>query len=314
MRFNKNIEIPKYKEFSNVPDTLINKEIPQEIKHAMPSWLYQRLNLEIPENLDVILTNSNKPAPIFLRVNTIKSSISEVLGFLDTLKIPYLIEKKSKVAIKLLEKTNVFNWEIYKNGFVELQDYGSQQIAEFLPITHGNRIIDACAGAGGKSLHIAAIIKNKGKIISLDVSEKKLMELKKRAKRAGIQNIETKLIENIKTIKRLKFQADIVLLDVPCSGLGVLRRNPDAKWKLSNQFIDETIHLQQKILSDYEIMVKPGGYLCYATCSILPSENEHQVKTFLQNFKNYSLVQEKKVVVGTDDSDGFYMALLKKEG
>ena len=172
-------------------------------------------------------------------------------------------------------------------------------------------VIDACSGAGGKSLHIAALMKNKGKIISMDVEERKLIELKKRAIRAGASIIETQLI-NSTTINKLKNTADRLLLDVPCSGLGVIRRNPDAKWKLNLDFINQIKKTQQEIISNYSQMLKPGGIMVYATCSILPSENQDQVEQFLSNNKNgFEFIEDRKVLP-SEGFDGFYMAAIKK--
>lgn len=173
------------------------------------------------------------------------------------------------------------------------------------------RIIDACAGGGGKTLHLAACMKNQGRIVALDTVDWKLSELKKRARRAGAHIIETRVIDSGKTIKRLAATADRVLLDVPCSGLGVLRRNPDTKWKLSPNSIDEVAATQQQILSQYSTMVKPGGYLVYATCSILPQENEQQVKNFLDRNPSFELDAQKNVWPSAG-FDGFYMARIKR--
>jgi 16S rRNA (cytosine967-C5)-methyltransferase len=175
------------------------------------------------------------------------------------------------------------------------------------------RVIDACAGAGGKSLHLAALLKNKGRIVALDTVDWKLEELKKRAKRAGAADIiETRVIESMKSIKRLYDSADRLLLDVPCSGLGVLKRNPDAKWKLSEEFIKEVRQTQSTILNEYSPMVKPGGLMVYSTCSILPSENEKQVETFLNsNQGKFELIEENHLLP-SEGFDGFYMALIRR--
>jgi 16S rRNA (cytosine967-C5)-methyltransferase len=177
----------------------------------------------------------------------------------------------------------------------------------------GMRVVDACAGAGGKTLHIAALMKNKGRIIALDVEKWKLDELQKRARRAGVSNLETRVIESSKTIKRLEKSADRLLLDVPCSGLGVLKRNPDAKWKLSPDFIAEVVTLQQHILQDYGNILKKGGLMVYSTCSILPGENENQVKSFLaKNNGSFELMDE-RYSWPSSGFDGFYMALIRKK-
>ena len=177
------------------------------------------------------------------------------------------------------------------------------------------RIIDTCAGAGGKTLHLAALTENKGQIIALDIYSNKLKELKRRARRAGAHNIETRTIESSKDIKKLINKADRVLIDAPCSGMGILRRNPDAKWKLQPEFIEEIKNTQQEILQSYSRMLKSGGKMVYATCSILPSENQQQVEFFLASEagKDFKFIKDKKVLSHESGYDGFYMALLEKK-
>jgi 16S rRNA (cytosine967-C5)-methyltransferase len=186
-------------------------------------------------------------------------------------------------------------------------------VAEFLQIEPGMRIVDACAGAGGKTLHIASLSQNKGRIISLDTEQWKIDEAKKRARRAGVSNLETRLIDSNKVIKKLYDTADRLLLDVPCSGLGVLKRNPDAKWKLSPEFIDKVKGQQEAILEDYCKIVKPGGKMVYATCSILPSENQLQVQKFLSKNDQFTLEEERVVLPSESGFDGFYMARLLRK-
>jgi 16S rRNA (cytosine967-C5)-methyltransferase len=176
------------------------------------------------------------------------------------------------------------------------------------------RVIDSCAGAGGKSLHLSALMENKGQLLALDIYPGKLNELKKRAKRAGAFNIETRLISSSKVIKRLSNTADRVLIDAPCTGLGVLRRNPDAKWKLQPDFVAEVCQTQQELLTSYSRMLKPGGQMVYATCSILPLENEKQVSAFLKSEpgRDFQLQEEQHVFPSREGFDGFYMARLER--
>jgi 16S rRNA (cytosine967-C5)-methyltransferase len=177
-------------------------------------------------------------------------------------------------------------------------------------------VVDTCAGAGGKTLHLAALMENKGQIIATDIYGNKLKELKRRAKRAGAHNIDPRAIDSTKVIKKLYGTADRVLIDSPCSGLGVLSRNPDAKWKLQPEFIDRLIKTQAEIIETYSRIVKPGGKMVYATCSVLPSENEKQVENFLKNTeegKKFKLVKEQKILSSETGFDGFYMALLEKK-
>ena len=183
-----------------------------------------------------------------------------------------------------------------------------------LDAKEGMRVIDACAGAEGKTLHLASPMKNKGKIIALETFQWKLDELKKRATRAGVNIIETREISSSKIIKRLADSADRLLLDVPCSGLGVLKRNPDIKWNISVSAIEELKKIQQDILFRYSCRVKAGGKMIYATCSILPSEGEDQLKNFISEKKEmWSLVSEKIFSPYKNDCDGCYLAVLDRK-
>jgi len=155
-------------------------------------------------------------------------------------------------------------------------------------------------------------MENKGQVIAMDIYENKLKELKRRAKRNGAHNIDMRVIDSTKPIKKLHNKADRVLIDAPCSGLGVLRRNPDAKWKLQPEFIENIKETQLEILNSYSKMVKPGGKLVYATCSILPSENQNQVKNFLDSNKEFKFIKDKKILSHESGFDGFYMALLER--
>ena len=181
-----------------------------------------------------------------------------------------------------------------------------------MDVKEGMRVVDACAGAGGKTLHIAALMKNKGQIIALDIYEWKLAELKRRAKRAGAFNIEARFIEDNKVIKRLHSTADRLLIDAPCSGLGVLKRNPDSKWKIDEDFINRIKTEQENILQNYSKILKKGGKMVYATCSILPSENGEQVRKFLAENTEFALVKEENIMP-SDGYDGFYMALIERK-
>jgi 16S rRNA (cytosine967-C5)-methyltransferase len=213
-------------------------------------------------------------------------------------------------------KKNFRNFPAYKNGLFEVQDVSSQLVAPMLDAQPGMLVIDGCAGAGGKTLHIAALMQNKGEILAVDVNEKKLEQLPVRASRAGINTIEPFAAEQLTlgTQTKLRNAVDRILLDVPCSGLGVLRRKPDAKWSLSLQFIKELVQRQADILDKYAPMLKPEGILVYSTCSILPMENEKQVQSFLERQNGiFELLEEKRVSPAQTGFDGFYMAKLKRK-
>ncbi|MBX3165183.1 MAG: class I SAM-dependent methyltransferase [Bacteroidetes bacterium] len=310
----KNNEIPDWQEFRHVNANYIlsrkeklKNNLP--VYQSYPDWLWElgtkELGAEIWTREAVAM---NEQAPVFLRANTLKTSAEKLVEELKKQNIE--CELISDNALKLMKRENVFQNKLFKEGWFEVQDYGSQQISEFLNPSANDVVIDACAGAGGKTLHLAALMKNKGKMVSMDVEAWKLDELKKRAKRAGAFNIETRVIEET-TVKSFYNKADKLLLDVPCSGLGVIKRNPDAKWKLSLEVIERTKHIQQSILSDYSTMLKVDGNMVYSTCSILPSENQEQVNTFLSSHKNFELLKE-KTIFPSAGADGFYMALMKR--
>ena len=284
----------------------------RKVFYSVPDWMDAYISKEIGERWDNELKALSQQAEVYLRVNTTKISKADLIALLNTKDVEVAEVKGVESALRLVKRLNVFSLEEFRKGFFEVQDAGSQMISELLDIQPEHRVIDACAGAGGKTLHMANIMNNKGRIIALDVEEHKLIELKSRAKRNGLSNIETRLIES-KTIKRLKESADRLLLDVPCSGLGVLKRNPDAKWKLKEEFLTEIQQVQANILENYSKIVKHGGKLVYATCSILPSENEKQVQKFLLNNPDFKLLTERKLSPAQDGFDGFYMALIERE-
>ncbi len=284
----------------------------RKIRESIPDWLDELGQKELGDRWDEELHALNEEAVVVLRVNTLKVSSEELRAQLEEEDIFTEVSREYPDALLLEQRQNIFTRQQFKDGFFEVQDAGSQLIAPFLNVEPGQRVIDACAGGGGKTLHLAALMQNKGRIIALDTEAWKLEELKKRARRAGASNnIETRVIESSKTIKRLENSADRLLLDVPCSGLGVLKRNPDAKWKLTPEFIEDVKKTQQKILNDYSSMLKKGGMMVYSTCSILPSENEKQVEKFLEEKKEFQLVKQ-KMLYPSEGFDGFYMALLKK--
>jgi 16S rRNA (cytosine967-C5)-methyltransferase len=283
----------------------------RKFRESIPDWLDEIGEKELADVWERELHALNNQASVVLRVNTLKTSRKELQKILSQSETETYPVGWAPDALVLKDRKNIFKLEAFHDGLFEVQDAGSQAIAPFLSVEPGMRVIDACAGGGGKSLHLAAMMENKGKILAMDTVDWKLEELKKRSTRAGATNIETRVIDSMKTVKRLEKSADRLLLDVPCSGLGVLRRNPDAKWKLTPAFIEEVKTTQKEILRDYSEMVKPGGKLVYSTCSILPSENEQQVKLFVDAHPEFSLESERHIMP-SEGFDGFYMALIKR--
>lgn len=314
------IKIPDWPQFENTPTRRIKGRFDElskvrKIRESIPDWLDEVGVKELGKKWDKELAALNQLAPVVLRVNTLKSTVQDVKNHLTDLDIETISAKGVPNALVLKERANVFTTDAFKNGWFEVQDANSQKVAIMLDAKPGQRIVDACAGAGGKSLHIAETMQNKGQLIALDIYESKLKELKRRAKRNGAHNIETRVIDSTKVIKKLHDSADKVLIDAPCSGLGVLKRNPDTKWKMQPDFLDRIRATQQQLLRDYSKMVKDDGELLYATCSILPSENELQVKAFLKTEEgaSFEIKKENKVSPSGTGFDGFYMALMKRK-
>lgn len=320
MILNGSASLPAWPEFQSLkPERVLEgaeraRAASVAVRESVPDWLYDLGRREIGDAWDTMLHALNEPAPVCLRANRLKvASRDELIAALKREDIAAHAAPETEDGVILDERRNVFSTQAFKAGLFEIQDGASQQVAPLLGARPGDRVIDACAGGGGKTLHLAALMKNKGKIISMDVSERKLQSLRERCTRGGVDIAEVRVIESMKTIKRLESAADRVLLDVPCTGLGVLRRNPDKKWKISLEEIERLHSLQAEILAGYSKMVRAGGTLVYATCSCLPSENENQVSRFLnENGRSWELLAEKKFAPGHNGYDGFYAAALKR--
>jgi 16S rRNA (cytosine967-C5)-methyltransferase len=311
----KNIELPDWPEFKHVKKDLILAEYENAksdfgLFNSYPKELEDICISELgKEKWEKEALAVNQQAEVVLRVNTLKTSVSDLQKKLldDGIETDHI----GGNTLILRKRSNIFTNQNFKEGLFEIQDFGSQEIVSFCRPEPKQFVIDACAGAGGKSLALAAMMQNKGRIIGMDVAQWKLDELAKRAKRAGVFNLETKLIDKPEVIINLREKADLVLLDVPCTGLGVLKRNPDTKWKFSKASFEKTKELQQQILTDHSTMVKPGGILVYSTCSILPSENEGQVRSFLEKNDAFTFAEE-RTIYPSEGFDGFYMCKLKK--
>ena len=314
----KKVKYKKFDEFDGIKtggilSKLDKKTFPTKaIEHSVPDWLAGLFEKELGAKWEKEMSALNEQAPVILRANSLKISAENLVEILKEEGVNSFVLRGYPDAVQLEEKKNVFLTSAFKEGFFEVQDASSQKIAELLDVKEGMRVVDACAGAGGKTLHIAALMKNKGQIIALDIYEWKLAELKRRAKRAGAFNIETRFIEDNKVIKRLHNTADRLLIDAPCSGLGVLKRNPDSKWKIDEDFINRIKTEQENILQNYSKILKKGGKMVYATCSILPSENGEQVRKFLAENIEFALVKEENIMP-SDGYDGFYMALIERK-
>lgn len=317
------IPLPDWKQMEETPTRRIKGRFDElskirKYRESIPDWM-DDLGVEAfgEKFWEKEIHALNQLAPVVLRVNTLKTSLPVLRQRLSDEGFASDLIPGYPHALVLKERSNVFSSEAFKEGMFEVQDASSQLVAPMLNVSPGQRVVDACAGAGGKSLHLAALMENKGQLISLDIYPQKLHELKRRARRNGVHNLETRLIESSKAIKKLHGKADRVLIDSPCTGLGVLKRNPDAKWKLHPSDLKKITSTQRQLLSDYSKMVKPGGKLVYATCSVLPQENSQQVMEFLgtEEGKEFELAKELNVYAHISGFDGFYIAALdRKQG
>ena len=315
------IALPDWNQIGDVPLRRIKGKFDElskirKFRESIPDWMDDLGVQELGEELwTKEIAALNQQASVVLRTNTLNISKEMLQRKLKAEDIETETIPNYPDALKLLERANVFTTLAFHEGLFEVQDASSQMVAAFLDVEPGMKVVDACAGAGGKTLHLASLMQNKGQIVAMDIYESKLKKLKIRAKRNKAHNIDLRLIESTKVIKKLHEKADRVLIDAPCSGLGVLRRNPDSKWKLEPGFIDNIKKVQQEVLQNYSKMVKPGGKMVYATCSILPSENRQQVDIFLTSEagKSFSFVKDNNVFAHQSGFDGFYMALLEKK-
>lgn len=276
-------------------------------------WFDEEARVQLGSKWDTIAKAMNIPNSVNLRVNTLKASEEEVLNELRDAGLEVSAHPAFRQALMLSGRPRLNNLEGFKTGKFEVQDAGSQSIAPFLNPEPGSTVIDACAGAGGKTLHLGALMQNKGTLIAMDVEGRKLGELLKRTQRSGLSIVKTRAWEEAGVLEELSNSADYLLLDVPCSGSGVIKREPDTKWKLQPEHLERLETVQFSIIRDYSRLLKAHGIMVYATCSILPKENRNMVNAFLEHpaGAQFELLED-HTVDPSQHNDGFYMARLKK--
>jgi len=282
---------------------------PRAVRESIPDWIDQLGELELGDAWDAEISALNKRAAVYLRINTLKTTKAAAIEWLsklgvETSEVPGVADALVLAPGKALPKP------LRQDGRVEIQDAGSQLIAPLLSPIAGERVIDACSGAGGKALHLAALMGNQGRIFAMDVDGKKLKELERRASRAGATSVSTKLITETMA-DDFKDVGDRLLIDSPCSGLGTLRRQPDLKWRLKPAAFERVKSIQSELLGEYPKMLKSGGLLVYATCSILPSENRKAVDRLVEK-GGFDFVEDRTISPAKEGFDGFYGAVLRK--
>ena len=286
-------------------------EIDRAVAQSIPNWLDELGARELGERWPAEIAALNQQAPVVLRANTLKITRDDLRAQLSELGFETTTIDDLPDALQLVERKAVTRTELYKTGMFEIQDAASQLVAPFAAATPGMKVLDACAGAGGKTLHLAAQLRGKGELRALDIGESKLAELERRATRAGADVRIARA--NRRALNQLKGWADRLILDMPCSGSGTLRRQPDLKWRLSPEWLEKLRATQREILTDYRALVADGGEIIYATCSILPSENQEQIAWFIGEFPEWELREERVVSTAETGFDGFYMARLGRK-
>ncbi len=310
--------------------TIEHPAMPEEVRGECPSWavapLRRRFGDSFPREMAGLLT----PPPLDLRVNPLKAPREAMLRALRRLGLPAEPTRLAPFGIRVAERLSLARLPMLKTGEVEIQDEGSQLVAMLVDAKPGERVVDFCAGAGGKTLAIAVQMENKGHVIACDVLANRLKRSAERFRKAGLHNIETKPLTSEKDpwVKRHKGGFDRVLVDAPCSGTGTWRRNPDARWRVLGDGLETLLPLQASILASAARLVKPGGRLVYATCSMLPEENEAQVAGFLAAHSGFHVVPLRDVAPQLKESahpdylsltparhgtDGFFAAVLQRD-
>jgi len=298
----------------------------------LPDWLYDKFVAQYgEEETQALAAVLNTPAPLDLRVNSLKADRDKVIAELATAPIAAEPTPYSALGLRVWKKPALQNLPLFKEGAIEVQDEGSQVLAQLLGARRGEMVVDFCAGAGGKTLAIGAIMRNTGRLYAFDVSEKRLTKLKPRLARSGLSNVHPVVIahERDAKVKRLAGKIDRVLVDAPCSGMGTLRRNPDVKWRQQAEGIAELTEKQASILDGAARLVKFGGRLVYATCSLLDEENDGIVQGFLASHPDFELVPMHKVLAEQriplemgdylkmlphkHGTDGFFAAVLERK-
>lgn len=281
---------------------------PRAVRESVPDWLDERCVAELGMQWDAELAALNCRAPIFLRVNTLRSTRDGAQAWLSSQGVETELVTNTTDALRVLGERQIPK-PLLAEGIVEIQDAGSQQIAPLLEVEPGMRVIDACAGAGGKTLQLAAMMQNRGELAAFDVIGGKLTELLRRAQRAGVTIVKTERW-GPETLRKWNGWADRVLIDAPCSGLGTLRRQPDLKWRLSEESLEKTRRLQRRLLDHYPELLRKGGKFVYATCSVLPSENGGQLTMLHERNGRWIVEEECNVSLAASGWDGFYAGRL----
>lgn len=278
------------------------RKLPDATRAEVPQWLYKAIAAQYPDAQE-LCASMTEPAPLDLRVNLMKSTRDKVMALLDDyhaghVPVEPVVTHYSPEGIRLYDKPALTRWPLYQDGLIEVQDEGSQLIARLVAPRRGEMVADFCAGAGGKTLALGALMRSSGRLYAFDIHAKRLAGLGPRLKRSGLSNVHPTAIasERDPRVKRLNGKMDRVLVDAPCSGSGTLRRNPDLKVRFDEQELERVNKVQAQVLRAAARLVKPGGRLVYATCSLLARENQDVIEAFLAEFPQYSVVPAAQIL------------------
>ncbi len=302
------------------------------LEYSFPKWMIDRFVAQYGINeTEHICRGLNEQAPITLRVNSLKGTVEECQSALQRDRVESTRTQFSSNGLNLAKRMNIFELPSFRDGLFEVQDEGSQLICLLLDPKPTFRVLDACAGAGGKSLALAAIMKNRGEIVAVDVNRYRVDELRKRARRAGAHNIRARVVDDLTDLQE-EFAGyfDLILIDAPCSGIGTIRRNPGMKWSVTEETVREISEKQKYIFNSVAGLIKPGGRIAYATCTLMEDENEAVVELFLEKQDDFNIVDpsslvEKwnlteacsghfiKLMPHVHGTDGFFCAIMQRK-
>lgn len=282
-------------------------------RHNLPEWLATALREQLGDEFGALAASLLQPAPLDLRVNALKKKRDAVLAEIRSAGLNAEPTAHSPLGIRLQGKPNLSKLPVFVSGEVEVQDEGSQLLALLLAPKRGEMVADFCAGAGGKTLALGAAMKNTGRLYAFDTSAHRLDAIKPRLARSGLSNVHPVAIahERDERIKRLAGKLDRVLVDAPCSGLGTLRRSPDLKWRQTPETVAAQAELQRRILASAARLLKPGGRLVYATCSLLPQENEAVAEAFSAEHRDFEVVPVAQLLAEAQVTDA--LSLCRRE-
>ena len=329
------LDLLKYLNFNKFYD----QDMPEDVFYELPAFLLKSIKRNFKLNWENVVLSLNNEAFLDIRVNILKNKTrEEIIKLLRKIETPFQLSKYSPLGIRFLKRFPISGNKLYKSGNIEVQGEASQLMVLLLGAKPGMQVADICSGGGGKSLMLADLMRNKGRILALDINKKRLKQASLRLKRSGVHNVELRLVDVNWDTKGLEKKFDLVLIDAPCSGIGTWSRSPDSRFNFNKKKLDELMITQSELLFKGSKMVVPGGKLAYVTCSILPEEGIDQIERFnkiidsdffeinminmwknnhfISNNLQYPFHNDKKSLIinpATHKMDGFFIAMFQRK-